>query len=109
MQIEKFSEIIAHFIGIFETTTDEMRLRAGLTEGTGPAENNPALDDLVANTPTFASDLALQDYDPDVNYRSVSYEIAYGGARRFGRPFEESIEKLSEIAHRDVSSLPRFG
>lgn len=109
MQIEKFSEIIAHFIGIFETTTDEMRLRAGLTEGTGPAEDNPALDDLVANTPTFASDLALQDYDPDVNYRSVSYEIVYGGARRFGRPFEESIEKLSEIAHRDVSSLPRFG
>lgn len=109
MQIEKFSEIIAHFIGIFETTTEEMRLRAELTEGTGPAENNPALDDLVANTPTFASDLALQDYDPDVNYRSVSYEIVYGGARRFGRPFEESIEKLSEIAHRDMSLLPRFG
>ncbi len=108
MQIEKFSEIIAHFVGIFETTTEEMRLRAELAEGRGPAENNPALDDLVANTPTFASDLALQDYDPDVNYRSVSYEIVYGGARRFGRPFEESIEKLSEIAHRDVS-LPRFG
>jgi len=109
MQVEKLSEIIAHFIGIFKTTTEEMRLRAELTEGAGPAENNPALDDLVANTPTFASDLALQDYDPDVNYRSVSYEIIYGGARRFGRPFEESIEKLSEIAHRDVSSLPRFG
>ena len=25
MQIEKFSEIIAHFIGIFETMTEEMR------------------------------------------------------------------------------------
>jgi len=109
MQIEKFSEIIAHFIGIFETTTEEMRLRAELTAGTGPVENEPTLDDLVANTPAFASDLMLKDYDPDVDYRSVSYEIVYGGARRFGRPFEESIEKLSEIAHRDVSSLPRFG
>lgn len=108
MQIEKFSEIIAHFIGIFETTTEEMRLRAELTEGTGSAENDPTLDDLIAATPTFASDLVLKDYDPDVNYRSVSYEIVYGGARRFGRPFEESIEKLSEIAHRDVP-LPRFG
>lgn len=107
MQIEKFSEIIAHFIGIFETTTEEMRLRAELSEGAGPAENDPTLDDLVANTPAFASDLVLKDYDPDVNYRSVSYEIVYGGPRRLGRPFEESLEKLSEIAHRDLS-LPRF-
>ncbi|MBB3311364.1 hypothetical protein FHT78_003129 [Rhizobium sp. BK196] len=108
MQIEKFSEIIAHFIGIFETTTEEMRLRAELTEGTGPAENDPALDDLVNSTPAFASDLMLKDYDPDVDYRSVSYDILYGSPHRFGRPFEESLEKLSEIAHRDVP-LPRFG
>ncbi len=108
MQIEKFSEIIAHFIGIFESTTEEMRLRTELTEGTGPAEGDAALDDLVANTPAFASDLALKDYDPEVDYRSVSYDIIYGGPHRFGRAFEESVEKLSELAHRDVS-LPRFG
>ncbi len=108
MQIEKFSEIIAHFIGIFETMTEEMRLRTELTEGAGPAENNPTLDDLTARSPAFASDLALKDYDPDVNYRSVSYDIVYGGPRRFGSSFEESLDKLSEIAHRDVP-LPRFG
>jgi hypothetical protein len=50
MHIEKISEIIAHFIGLFEMTTDEMRLRTNYAEGAGPGADGPALPDQDAYT-----------------------------------------------------------
>ncbi|NKL58643.1 hypothetical protein [Rhizobium leguminosarum] len=108
MHIEKISEIIAHFIGLFEMTTDEMRLRTNYAEGAGPGADGPALPDQDAFTAAFSSDLQLKDYDPGINYKSGSYEIEFGPARHFGRVFEESLEKLAAIAGKDIP-LPHFG
>ncbi|TAY19803.1 hypothetical protein ELH91_22105 [Rhizobium leguminosarum] len=108
MHIEKISEIIAHFIGLFEMTTDEMRLRTNYAEGAGPGADGPALPDQDAFTPAFSSDLQLKDYDPGVIYKSGNYDIEYGPTRHFGRVFEESLEKLAAIAGKDIP-LPHFG
>ncbi|MGO7338251.1 hypothetical protein [Rhizobium leguminosarum] len=108
MHIEKISEIIAHFIGLFEMTTDEMRLRTNYAEGAGPGADGPALPDQDAFTAAFSSDLQLKDYDPGIIYKSGSYEIEFGPARHFGRVFEESLEKLAAIAGKDIP-LPHFG
>ncbi|EJC68786.1 hypothetical protein Rleg5DRAFT_4562 [Rhizobium leguminosarum bv. viciae WSM1455] len=108
MHIEKISEIIAHFIGLFEMTTDEMRLRTNYAEGAGPGADGPALPDQDAFTAAFSSDLQLKDYDPGIDYKSGSYEIEFGPARHFGRVFEESLEKLAAIAGKDIP-LPHFG
>ncbi|MGO7215087.1 hypothetical protein ACC817_26065 [Rhizobium ruizarguesonis] len=108
MHIEKISEIIAHFIGLFEMTTDEMRLRTNYAEGAGPGADGPVLPDQDAYTAAFSSDLQLQDYDPGVIYKSGSYDIEYGPARHLGRVFEDSLEKLAAIAAKDIP-LPHFG
>lgn len=108
MHIEKISEIIAHFIGLFEMTTDEMRLRTNYAEGAGPGADGPALPDQDAYTAAFSSDLQLKDYDPGVIYKSGSYDIEYGPARHLGRAFEDSLEKLAAIAAKDIP-LPHFG
>ncbi|MBB4293305.1 hypothetical protein GGE16_005392 [Rhizobium leguminosarum] len=108
MHIEKISEIIAHFIGLFEMTTEEMRARTKYAEGAGPGEDGPALPDQDAFTAGFSSHLLLKDYDPGIIYKSGSYDIEYGPAHHLGRVFEESLEKLAAIAARDIR-LPHFG
>ncbi|OHV27017.1 MULTISPECIES: hypothetical protein [Rhizobium] len=108
MHIEKISEIIAHFIGLFEMTTEEMRARTKYAEGAGPGEDGPALPDQDAFTSAFSSNLQLKDYDPGIIYNSGSYEIEFGPARHLGRVFEESLEKLAAIAAKDIP-LPHFG
>ena len=108
MHIEKISEIIAHFIGVFEMTIDEMRLRTNYAEGAGPGADGPALPDQDAFTAAFSSDFQLKDYDPGVIYQSGSYEIEYGPTRHVGRVLEESLEKLAAIAAKDIP-LPHFG
>ena len=108
MHIEKVSEIIAHFIGLFEMTTEEMKLRTNYAEGAGPGADGPALPDLDAFTPAFSSDFQLKGYEPGIIYRSGSYDLDYGPTRHFGRVFEESLEKLAAIAGKDIP-LPHFG
>jgi len=105
MHAEKFSEIIAHFIGLFDTATDEARLRNGYAEGAKPANDVALPQDEDAAAQKFASDLALKDYDPGAPYRSLAYDINFAHPRFLGHAFEESIARLNELAHRDLSGL----
>ena len=108
MHIEKISEIIAHFIGLFEMTTDEMRARIKHAEGQGPDVDGPALPDQEAFTTAFSSVFQLKDYDPGIAYKSGSYDVDFSPSRHVGRVFEESLEKLAAIAAKDIP-LPHFG
>ncbi|WP_454853049.1 hypothetical protein [Rhizobium binxianense] len=119
MQNEKISEIIAHFIGLFEMTTEEMRLRAAYAEAPRPGEDAPPLPDHDASTPDFASDLLLLDYEPDAPYRPLGYGIGHVRARDVGRiseedvadprrpseesrPVEDALDRLAAIASKDI-------
>lgn len=104
MQNEKISDIIAHFIGLFETTTEEARLHAAYAEDPHPVEDDPALPDLEASTPHFASDLPLLDYEPDAPYRPLAYDIGHVRARGVGRIAEEDIADARRPA--EESRLP---
>lgn len=108
MHVEKISEIVAHFIGLFEMTFDEMRARTKYADGQGPLDDGPVLPDQEGFSTAFSSVLQLKDYDPGIIYKSGSYDMDFGPARHLGRVFEESLEKLAAIAAKDIP-LPHFG
>ncbi|PKA39785.1 hypothetical protein CWR43_31560 [Rhizobium sullae] len=108
MHAEKISEIVAHFIGLFGAATDEARMRSNYLDGARPREADPSLSEDEPFSPAFASHLQLKDYDPGVDYRSVSYDVNYEHPRQLGGIFEETLKKLAEIASRDLSA-PHFG
>ncbi|TCU20823.1 hypothetical protein EV130_112203 [Rhizobium azibense] len=108
MHAEKISEIVAHFIGLFGAATEEARMRSNYLDGARPREADPSLSEDEASSAAFASNLQLKDYDPGVEYRSVSYDINYANSHSFGGVFEETLKKLAEIASRDLSA-PHFG
>ncbi|MFD1745459.1 hypothetical protein ACFSE1_08315 [Rhizobium helianthi] len=68
MYADKITDMIAHFIGHFEMVTEEMRLR--VTPNGGSTINTPARSPDVdgPSAPDFASDLILDDYNPQVKY-----------------------------------------
>ncbi|MET3854604.1 hypothetical protein [Rhizobium sp. OAE497] len=105
MHTEKLSEIIAHFIGLFDTATEEAKMRNAYAEGSRPTEDSALPHDEEAAAQKFASDLELKDYDPSAPYRSLAYDINFAHPRFLGHAFEESIAKLNELAHRDLTGL----
>lgn len=111
MHAEKVSEIIAHFIGLFETLTDEIRMRLSYREGQVPADEEDDVSDEAQPSDDFTSDFTLGDYDPGVNYAAGHYSYNFLVMRNYAQTFQESIEKLAEI-NAQASLLhhrPEFG
>lgn len=111
MHAEKISEIIAHFIGLFETLTDEMRLRQSYREGEAPADEEDEVSHEEQHSDDLTSDFTLGDYDPGVNYAAGHYSYNSLVMRNYARTFEESIEKLAELNARGslIHHRPEFG
>lgn len=99
MQTDRISEIIAHFIGHFDSVMDEARLRIGYTGGQ-VHDNVPAPpQDLEALDPDFASDLALKDYVPGVEYRDNDYRLFdIGGRAHFDPVSAQDFRDLDDGA-----------
>lgn len=93
MHIDKISEIIAHFIGIFEASTDEARMRLDYAQGQhlNDRDGLPVFDEKRA--PDSGSDVKLEDYEPGINYRFGHYEF-HGGRVHHGHAFEEGTHRL---------------
>lgn len=68
MYADKITEIIAHFIGHFDLVTEEMRLRQTPNGGAVVDDPDTPSGPITPLAPGFASDLALEDYNPQVNY-----------------------------------------
>lgn len=90
---EKISDMIAHFIGLFETTMEEARMRQKHLEGRSTAEKDPSLLADENQDREFASRLALQDYAPGVNYHAPYYDWNYNGYRP-ARDFDDTLDRL---------------
>lgn len=103
MYMDRISDMIAHFIGLFETEIEEARLRTHYAEGRGLHGDAqlPPPGDAGADDKDY--DVALQDYDPGVKYRAGHYEFT-AIRTHSADSFEESIRKLHDIASRDLTA-----
>lgn len=103
MHIDKISDMIAHFIGLFDTVIEEARLRSNYSEG--PAYSNPDRlpDDEAAKLLDKNYDVALKDYDPGVNYRAGYYDFDYLQPH-FARMVEYDMQQLANAVPIDISA-----
>ncbi|MQW88177.1 hypothetical protein [Sinorhizobium saheli] len=76
MDPEKVNEIVAHFIGLFETAVDEARIRYHYLQGARleKAERPDAEDE--APSTEFESRFELKNYDPEIFYERPTYDAA---------------------------------
>ncbi|MCA1441288.1 hypothetical protein I6F07_13905 [Ensifer sp. IC4062] len=75
MHAEKVNEIVAHFLGLFETATDEARIRHQYLQGSEtwkPAPEDTGGDNSL---PDFKCSFELKDYDPDISYQPSGYRL----------------------------------
>lgn len=75
MHTEKVNEILAHFIGLFETATDEARIRCEYLLGPTIAKAVP--QDVADDTHSedFKSLFELKSYDPEISYTLPAYDV----------------------------------
>ncbi|MBP1887554.1 hypothetical protein [Sinorhizobium mexicanum] len=75
MHAEKVNEIVAHFLGLFGTATDEARIRHQYLQGSEIWK--PAPEDTGGDTPLpqFKCSFELKDYDPDISYQPSGYRL----------------------------------
>lgn len=102
MHIDKISDMIAHFIGLFDTVIDEARLRANLTEGHVRSAPDRLAADEAAGLPDKNYDVPLQDYEPGVNYRAGYYDFDYVRPH-FARGVEHDSQHLANNVPADMS------
>lgn len=101
MYTDKISDMIAHFIGFFDTEVEEARMRTHYAQGHGlNADAHLQPHDDVAN-PFHIYDIALEDYDPGVRYRAGDFDFTSDRARH-GMSFEDAKERLAKVAAQDV-------
>lgn len=103
MPIDRISDMIAHFIGLFDTVIEEARLRTNYSEG--PAHSNPDRlpDDEAAKLLDKNYDVPLEDYDPGVKYRAGYYDFDYVRPN-FVRPVEYDMQQFANAIPVDISA-----
>ncbi|TCL69522.1 hypothetical protein [Rhizobium sp. BK251] len=109
MHAEKVSEIIAHFVGWFDTLTEEIRMRQKYADGATPSDK--IQDEQAAEQPRddFASTLELKDYAPGVKYSPDGHDFDNLMARRYVETYQESLDKLTALAAQGAAYMPPTG
>ncbi|MBB4569538.1 hypothetical protein [Rhizobium leucaenae] len=91
MHAEKISEIIAHFIGLFDTQIEDLRLRLSYTDGTFPEEKPAEQMDPAPVKDDFASGLTMVDYAPNVKFLDSPYYFRVGYAHLHDDPYHARL------------------
>ncbi|WP_454702007.1 hypothetical protein [Agrobacterium burrii] len=102
MHIDKISDMIAHFIGMFDTVIEEARLRSNYSEGPAHSDPDRLPDDEAARLLDKNYDVPLEDYDPGVKYRSGYYDFDYMRPH-FARAVEYDMQQLANAIPVDIS------
>ena len=102
MHIDKISDMIAHFIGMFDTVVEEARLRSNYSEGPAHSEPGRLPEDEAARLLDKNYDVPLEDYDPGVKYRSGYYDFDYMRPH-FARAVEYDMQQLANAIPVDIS------
>ncbi|WEX10468.1 hypothetical protein [Chelativorans sp. AA-79] len=75
MQMDRITEAIAHFIGLFDLTVEEARLRDGYENFHAKKAAAPDLSDLPAADVPFEAPYQLLGYDPKLAYQALPQTI----------------------------------
>lgn len=102
MHIDKISDMIAHFIGMFDTVVEEARLRSNYSEGPAHSDPDRLPEDEAAGLLDKNYDVPLEDYDPGVKYRSGYYDFDYMRPH-FARAVEYDMQQLANAIPVDIS------
>jgi hypothetical protein len=105
MHAEKLSEIIAHFIGMFETHTDAIELRQHALDGQIVQDANSETPDQPLPQDQFSSDLTLIDFSPNVKYVSNAYEYDHLQARLYDETFHATLKNLTALAQEELAPI----
>lgn len=103
MHIDKISDMIAHFIGLFDTVIEEARLRTNYTEGPAQSDPDRLPDDEAAKLLDKNYDVPLEDYDPGVKYHAGYYDFDYIRPH-FARAVEYDMQQLANAIPVDISA-----
>lgn len=75
MHTDKISQMIAHFIGHFDVAMEQARARVQPSGGQVSEEDPKDVVSPAEHLQPFSSDLDLDDYDPEVKYRSPPFHL----------------------------------
>lgn len=75
MHMDSTTEIIAHFIGVFSQTVEDVRLRLDYAKFTAEREAPPETGDLLDIKLTMTSPYTLGQFAPKVTYSPPSFDI----------------------------------
>lgn len=101
MHTDKISDMIAHFIGLFDTVIEEARLRTNYAEGVAHSDPDRLPDDEAAKLLDKNYDVPLEDYDPGVKYRAGYYDFDYIRPH-FARAVEDDMQQLANAIPVDI-------
>ncbi|NTJ41846.1 hypothetical protein G6L28_04425 [Agrobacterium larrymoorei] len=108
MYTDKITDMIAHFIGLFDAETEEARLHARYIEGHAIDNPHGLPSSHDTDIPYQIDGTELQDYQPGVKYRAPHDGLHHShGASHLAQTFEASLRRLSEIASKAVIA-PHF-
>jgi len=75
MYMDQITEAIAHFIGVFEVTVEQVRFRETYNEFPAQKTADPELADLAPQAVPFAAPYELIDYDPRIPYEPKAPDL----------------------------------
>jgi hypothetical protein len=107
MHVDKISEIIAHFIGLFDTQIEDLRLRQSYTDATLPDDKPEEQPEPTAAKDDFASGLTMVDYAPEVKYISSPYDFRYDQPHLHDDRYHESIRGPDGLAPVEIPVILR--
>ncbi|WFU10583.1 hypothetical protein QA646_06975 [Rhizobium sp. CB3090] len=107
MHAEKISEIIAHFIGLFDTQIQDLRLRLNYTDGAFPEDKPVEQTDPPLAKDDFASGLTMVDYAPNVKYIDSPYYFRAGYAHLHDDPYHLRLKGSEGLAMGEISVVHR--
>ncbi|WEJ09814.1 hypothetical protein [Sinorhizobium prairiense] len=112
MHSEKINEIVAHFIGLFNTAIDDARIRFEYLQGYETPKTAQKEDSDYVQSPDFRSDFALESYDPEISYELRAYDIARLDSADHAAPSRHHLDQPAAAAQAgqvDVRSTEDHG
>ncbi|WP_265516076.1 hypothetical protein [Nitratireductor luteus] len=101
--MDRITEAIAHFIGLFEVTVEEARQRDAYDKFNAQATDAPNLPGLPNSTTPFAAPFEFLGYDPGLMYRPPAPDWV------LVHPWTSTEYGPLQVSHGDPSALPAHG